>query len=205
VTDVARRDFHVRTVDGLAIAIREVKPGHGPDPAKTPIVLLHGTRVPGISEYDLPVPNGSLAADLAQAGHVCYIPDARGFGGSDRPASMDRPPAESLPFARSMQIVRDLDAAVDDLLAAHGKTRTALMGWGIGATAVLMYAAIWPEKVSHLILYNVLYGGGSRHERYKDHPLEDPDAPGHFNARHYGGYSFNDPDMLLKKWDSHRG
>src|SRR3546814_497231 len=80
---VTRRDFKLRTVDGVTIGVREVK-GDGPGAnSGTPIVLLHGTRIPGISEYDLPVPNGSLAQDLALAGHPCFIPDARGFGRSE--------------------------------------------------------------------------------------------------------------------------
>lgn len=198
---VIRRDFQLRTVDGVTIAVREVRPA-GPTPTKaTPIVLLHGTRIPGLSEYDLPVANGSLAEDLARSGHVCFIPDARGFGRSERPAAMDRPPSESAPLSRCMEIVRDVDAAVDALREATGFDRVALMGWGVGSTVVLMHAAIWPEKASHLVLYNVLYGGGTEHPRYRNHPLEDPTRPGHFNAAHYGGYSFNDPQMLMDKWD----
>jgi pimeloyl-ACP methyl ester carboxylesterase len=195
-----RRDFKVATVDGINVAIREVSSAdatrHG-----VPIVLLHGTRVPGISEYDLPVPGGSLAAELARAGHTSLILDARGFGRSDRPASMDKPPQDSKPHARCMEIVRDVDAAVGAAPKTKPDGKVALMGWGIGATVVLMYAAMWPEKISHVILYNVLYGGGTAHARYKDHPLEDPTRPGRFNVAHYGGYSLNDPDMLLKKWE----
>ena len=198
---IARRDFKLRTVDGVDIAVREVKAEPAGGGGETPIVLLHGTRIPGISEFDLPVPNGSLAEDLAKAGHVCFIPDARGYGGSDRPEAMSRPPSESKPIARSIEIVRDIDTAVDELCGVTGAERVALMGWGVGATIMLMYAALWPEKVSHLILYNVLYGGGTGHARYRDHPLEDPEHPGRFNARHYGGYSFNDPKMLIDKWD----
>jgi pimeloyl-ACP methyl ester carboxylesterase len=198
---VQRRDLEVRTSDGVTIAVREVKAEHGNGGARVPMLLLHGTRVPGISEYDLPVPNGSLAEDLALAGHPCFIPDARGYGRSQRPASMSAPPGQSRPIARSMEITRDVDAAVDELIRSTGAPRVALMGWGIGATIVLMYAAMWPEKVSHIILYNVLYGGGEDHPRYRDHPLEDPARPGHFNAGHYGGYSFNTTEELLKKWD----
>lgn len=198
MTEIHRSDSKVRTVDGVNIAVRAVT---ADAPARTPMVMLHGTRIPGISEFDLPVPNGSLAADLALLGHACLIPDARGFGGSDRPAAMALPPAQSRPIARSIEITRDVDAAVDKLRRTSGFERVALMGWGVGATVMLMYAALWPEKVSHLVLYNVLYGGGTAHPRYRDHPLEDPARPGQFNAAHYGGYSYNSPDMLLQKWD----
>ena len=199
--DVKRRDFKVKTVDGITIAIREVKPVATPDTPATPIILLHGTRIPGISEYDLPVENGSFAADLARRGHVCFIPDARGYGGSDRPEAMSRPPGDSRPLARGLEIVRDVDAAVDALRAATSTERVALMGWGVGATILIMYAALWPEKVSHIVLYNAIYGGGTEFPRYRDIPLEDPQKPGHFNFARYGGYAYNKLDMLLDKWD----
>ncbi|MFT8244894.1 alpha/beta hydrolase [Roseomonas sp. BN140053] len=200
MSEVLRRDDTVRTVDGVNIAIREVMPAGGIRDGAVPLVLLHGTRIPGLSEYDLPVAGGSLVEDLGRAGHASVILDARGFGRSDRPALMERPPGESRPYARCMEILRDVDAAVAATPTAPGG-RVALMGWGIGATVMLNYAALWPEKVSHLILYNVLYGGGTAHGRYKGHPLEDPQHPGRFNVAHYGGYSFNSPEMLMRKWE----
>lgn len=198
MTEIRRSDSKIRTVDGINIAVRAVT---SDAPAKRPMVMLHGTRIPGISEFDLPVANGSLAADLATLGHACLIPDARGFGGSDRPDAMALPPSQSRPIARSITITRDVDAAVDELRRTSGFEQVALMGWGVGGTIVLMYAALWPEKVSHIVLYNMLYGGGTSHPRYRDHPLEDPARPGHFNAAHYGGYNYNSPDMLMQKWD----
>jgi pimeloyl-ACP methyl ester carboxylesterase len=199
VTRIMRRDLMLRTVDGVRVAVRETMPEAGPRDDAVPFVLLHGTRIPGLSEYDLPVPGGSLVEDLARAGHASLILDARGFGRSERPAAMERPPQDSRPYARCAEILRDVDAAV--AAAPKPLGRVALMGWGVGATVMMMYAAMWPEKVSHLILYNALYGGGTSHARYKDHPLEDPAHPGRFNVAHYGGYSFNRADMLMRKWD----
>jgi pimeloyl-ACP methyl ester carboxylesterase len=200
MTEIKRRDQRVRTCDGVEVAIREAMPAGGARADKVPLVLLHGTRIPGLSEYDLPVSGGSLVEDLGRAGHTSLILDARGFGRSDRPAAMERPPGESRPYARCMEIARDVDAAVAAAPRTGHDGRVALMGWGVGATVMLMYAAMWPEKVSHVIVYNGLYGGGTSHARYRDHPLEDPARPGRFNVAHYGGYSFNRPDMLMRKW-----
>jgi pimeloyl-ACP methyl ester carboxylesterase len=198
MTDITRRDFKVQTVDHVGIAIREVR---SDVTDRTPLVLLHGTRIPGLSEYDLQVPNGSFAADMAARGHVCFIPDARGYGRSDRPEAMSRPPQESRPLARGLEITRDVDACVDALREATGVEKVALMGWGVGATILIMYAALWPEKVSHIVLYNAIYGGGTDFPRYRNAPLEDPDRPGRFNVGKYGGYAYNKLDMLLDKWD----
>jgi pimeloyl-ACP methyl ester carboxylesterase len=196
--DITRRDFKVQTVDHVGIAIREVRSDVAD---RTPLVLLHGTRIPGLSEYDLEVPNGSFASDMAARGHVCFIPDARGYGRSDRPEAMSRPPQESRPLARGIEITRDVDACVDALREATVVEKVALMGWGVGATILIMYAALWPEKVSHIILYNAIYGGGTDFPRYRNAPLEDPNRPGRFNVEKYGGYAYNKLDMLLDKWD----
>jgi pimeloyl-ACP methyl ester carboxylesterase len=167
-----------------------------------PMILMHGTRIPGVSEFDLPVPNGSLAEDLARKGHVSFIPDARGFGASERPAEMDLPPEPTRPIVRSLEISRDIDAAVDALRAGTGADRVGLFGWGTGGTLVLIYAALWPEKVSHIILYNALYGGAGDHpEIGRGSRWEDPDRPGHFHQAKYGNYHLNQVDMLRKGWD----
>ena len=168
------------------------------------MVLLHGTRIPGLSEFDLPVPNGSLAADLAAKGHVTYIVDARGFGRSDRPAEMDEPPkpyARSL--SRSVEITRDIDAAVDHLLKTTGQAKTAILGWGVGGTSAAMYAALWPEKVSHVIGYMMIYGGVGNHPSFKiGSKWDDPELPGRFNKKDFGNYAWNGLELLDHHWNA---
>jgi len=197
---ITRRDFHLQTSDGMSIGVREVRSTQ--TTSRVPVILMHGTRIPGISEFDLPVANGSLAADLAAAGHMCYIVDARGFGNSTRPAAMALPPDHSRPLVRTMEITRDLDAAADHLREASGQDKVALLGWGVGATAVALFAALHPEKVAGIVLYCMIYGGTA------DHPTiaigsrwDDPDQPGRFNQKVYGNYTFNGIEMLETHWD----
>lgn len=158
MTTIIRRDFHVTSSDGVSIAIREVRDTS--NTSRVPMILLHGTRIPGLSEFDLDVPNGSLSEDLARKGHVCYIVDARGFGRSDRPPEMEEPPVPGKKaLSRTIEITHDVDAAVNHLRAATGVARVGLLGWGVGGTCILMYASIHADKVSHLVLYDSIYGG----------------------------------------------
>lgn len=197
---ITRHDFHLTTADGVRIGVREVVSSTARN--RTPIILMHGTRIPGISEFDLPVQDGSLAADLALAGHHCYIVDARGFGNSERPAAMELPPDQSRPLVRTTEITRDLDAAVDHLRQATGQDRVALLGWGVGATCVAMYAGLHPEKVSNLVLYCMIYGGTDDHPSIKiGSQWDDPDNPGRFNQKVYGNYALNGIEMLETHWD----
>lgn len=202
MTEIHRKDFHIKTADGYSIAIREVTSTAGGD--RVPMILLHGTRIPGLSEFDLPVENGSLAADLAAKGHVVYIVDARGFGRSERPAAMDLPPVPGAdPLVRTIEITRDLEAATNHLLAATGQNKVGLLGWGVGGTCCAMYAALWPEKVSHIILYTVIYGGTGDHPRFTlGSQWDDPEQPGHFNQKKFGNYTYNSLELLGRHWDT---
>ncbi len=200
MTEVTRRDFHVKTIDGYSIAIREVK---SDKTDRVPMILLHGTRIPGLSEFDLPVENGSLAADLAAKGHVVYIVDARGFGRSERPAAMDAPPVPGAdPLVRTIEITRDLDAAADHLIAATGQPKVGLFGWGVGGTCCAMYAALWPEKVENIILYCAIYGGTDEQPVFSIGSVwDDPDNPGHFNQKEFGNYVYNSLELLDVHWN----
>lgn len=202
MTQIRRRDFHLRTVDGVNVAIREVRTAEPGD--RVPVILLHGTRIPGLSEFDLPVENGSLAEDLARNGHNTYILDARAFGRSDRPDEMEAPPKSYAPsLSRSIEVTRDVDAAVDHALKETGQSRAALFGWGVGGTIVAMYAALWPEKVSHIVGYMMIYGGVGDHPQFRiGSKWDDPEHPGRFNKKDFGNYAWNGLDLLDVHWDS---
>lgn len=201
MSEISRKDFHIKTADGYSIAIREVK---SEKTDLVPMIMLHGTRIPGLSEFDLPVENGSLAADMAAKGHVCYILDARGFGRSERPAAMDEPPVPGAdPLVRTIEITRDLEAATNHLLEATGQKKVSLFGWGVGGTCCAMYAALWPEKVSHIILYAVIYGAAGDQPTFRPGSIwDDPDNPGHFNQKRFGNYTYNSLELLDKHWNA---
>lgn len=198
--EVERADFHVTSDPGVRIAVREVSTRR---PAGPPVLLLHGARVPGVGSFDLPVRGGSLAEDLARAGHRVYVMDARGYGRSTRPPALSQPPEANPPAVRSDAVVRDVAAVVDGIRRrSGGGGGVALLGWATGGHWLGQYAAAHPDKVNRLILYNTLYGP------VPDHPTmgrgsdnEHPDRPGQFNAARFGAYRLNTGDSLLPSWD----
>ena len=186
---VTRRDLHVVTADGIRLYVREVKPVAGT--AREPLIMVHGARVAGVGSFDLPVRGGSLAADVAEStGRVVYVMDARGYGASDRPAAMERPPAESKPLSRAYEVVRDIDAVAKEVARANGQSQVALLGWATGGMWASFYASLHPEKVSHLIAFNSLYGGSDQHPTL----IRRADAP-------LGGYSLNVASSLFTQWE----
>lgn len=202
---VHRTELRVTTGDGVHIAVREVEAPNA-RPGVEPIILLHGARVPAIGSFDLPVPGGSLAEDLAlRTGARVYLPDARGYGGSDRPAAMSRPPAQSRPLCRSFEVVRDVDAVVRRVLARTGARQVTLVGWATGGLWAGQYAALWPERVGKLVLLNALYGGSAVHPMIgPGSSLADPAKPDRLSPD-LGGYARADAASLLRPWDRSLG
>jgi len=198
--DLVREELRATTADGVGIRIREVRPRAGA--AGEPIILVHGARVPGIASFDLDVPGGSLAADLAERlGRAVFVMDARGYGGSDRPAAMDRPAAESRPLSRGHEVVRDIDAVARLAAERTGTDTVALVGWATGGMWSAWYASLWPERVGHLVVLNALYGGTDRHPTLgPGSPAADPDHPGRLSPK-VGGYTLNTAAMLFPSWD----
>jgi pimeloyl-ACP methyl ester carboxylesterase len=202
VAPLIREDFVVQGEAGVVLFVREVCAAGPAVQPGVPILLVHGARVPGIASFDLPVPGGSLAADLAEAGHPVYIMDVRGYGGSTRPAAMERE-AAGPPLVRSAEVVRDLAVVVEWISERQGGRPIAALGWATGGQWLGHYATLYADSLSHLILDNSLYG------TVPDHPslgrgssLEDPQHPGQFNQAETPAYRYNTAASLVAGWDA---
>ena len=197
---IERHDLRATTVDGVGVFVREVRAA-GSSLTGVPVVLVHGARVPGLGSFDLPVTGGSLAEDLALAGHAAYVLDARGYGASDRPAEMSEPPAANPPLVRAPEVARDLAAVVALARERSGRSRVALLGWATGGMWAGLYATLWPETLSHLVLYNTLYRSPGHPSLGAGSDLEDPARPGTFDAAGVGAYRLSTAASLTAGWD----
>lgn len=197
---LARAELFTTTDDGVRIHMREVAP---PAPRGAPLILVHGARAPGIASFDLAVPGGSLAADLAtKLNRRVYLLDARGYGGSRRPATMDRPPEKSRPLSRAHEVVRDIDAVVKLAAKRNGGARPALLGWATGGLWSGWHAALRPEAVSGLVTLNALYGGSDVHPMLgPGSAFAQPSQPRRFDPA-TGGYALYAGTSLLDRWNS---
>ncbi|MDQ8731136.1 alpha/beta fold hydrolase [Bradyrhizobium sp. LHD-71] len=198
--ELRRADSFVAGPDGSRLFVREISE-NTPSSAKPPVILLHGARVPGIASFDLPVEGGSLAADLARAGHRVFVMDARGYGGSTRPGQEG--PADGPPLSRSEDVIADLGAVVNAVKASTGAERVALVGWATGGHWAGMYASRAPENVSHVVIYNSLYGAQAGHKALgPGSDTADPQDPRRFNFAKFGAYRLNTAASLMPAWDS---
>ena len=199
--EIQRTSLVAESDPGVSIAIREVV-DTSTDRAGTPLILLHGARVPGVASFDLEVPGGSLAADLANRGLAVYIVDLRGYGDSTRPEAMGRSRTPTAPLVRSGAAVRDIGAAVDAIRTRTGSEQVSILGWATGGHWAGMYATLSPGKVSRLILLNTLYGYTADHAVIgRGSGLATAEDPGRFNIERFANYRLNPADTLLRGWD----
>lgn len=204
---VSRHDHRVRTSDGFDLSVRSLRAHGAPahDAARVPLILIHGARAGGVASFDLPVPGGSLATDLAPFASSVHVVDLRGYGRSARPAAMAAPAEDHPPVARLHEVLRDLDAVVTHVLAQEpDATGVALLGWATGGHWAGAYAALWPERVSHLVILNSLYGASSGHEMLgPGSSMDDPEHPGQFNRAAIGAWRLSTGASMLGNWESH--
>jgi pimeloyl-ACP methyl ester carboxylesterase len=195
----SKKDLYAESDPGIRIHIREVRTETRGD--CDPILLVHGARVPGVASFDLSVPGGSLAADLADRGFCVYVMDVRGYGQSTRPSEMEQPPQNRSPLVRSADAVRDINAAVDFVRKRTGVGRVSLFGWATGGQWAGYYATLNSDKLSHLIVLNALYGADAPHSLMgRGSDMEDPSHPGHLNPA-IGAYRCNSAESLLGAWN----
>lgn len=200
---LVRKDRSVSLTPGTALFIREVRLAALPDNDAAPVLLVHGARVPGLASFDLPVPGGSLAGDLAAAGYRVYVMDLRGYGYSSRPAAMSQSPEQSAPLMRTADAMADIGAAIRAISQWTQRDKVSIVGWATGGHWAGAYAAHAPQHVDRLVLYNTLYGGSHHHPQLGlGSPLDTPEKPGTFNAALFGGYRINSRASLFPAWDN---
>jgi len=200
--EVERKDFSIDSEPGVSLFVREVKSSQGKASGNAiqPILLIHGARVPGVASFDLDVPGGSLAGDLAERGFTVYVMDVRGYGRSSRPAAMEQPPEKNAPLVRLDEAVRDIGAVVDWIRKRTGE-KPPLFGWATGGFWAGYYATLHSDSIRALITLNTLYGGSDKHAMLgHGTDLEDPKHAGRLNPT-VGAYRWNSAESLFGVWD----
>jgi|SRR5450631_276154 epoxide hydrolase 4 len=133
---------HRISVGSIRLAIRDTGAGD-------PVVMLHGFPELSYSwRYQLPA--------LARAGYRAIAPDLRGYGASDRPATVD---AYAVPA-----LVGDVVGLIDAL----GYDRVHLVGHDWGGGLAWATAALHPDRVRSLVIANAPHPVASAEARRDD-------------------------------------
>jgi pimeloyl-ACP methyl ester carboxylesterase len=193
---LSRTDTLVAGGADARLFVREVRSSTA---SRVPILLVHGGGGGGLASFDVDVPGYSLAADLAAAGHPVYVMDIRGWGRSTKPAALASTDPRTPPAVTSDEAVDDIAAIADWIRARSGAPRLAILGYASGGHWAGMYAARQPERVSHLVMINTMYGVRAPWGLAK--AMEDPENPSRFNPN-AGACRLVDAAGLLANWSA---
>jgi pimeloyl-ACP methyl ester carboxylesterase len=172
---------------GIELYIRNKRPAGMTDFAPGKILLfVHGATYPAETAFDLPLNGLSMMDYLAQEGFDVYLVDIRGYGGSTRPAEMEKPASESKPIADTVTAAKDVSAAVDHILKRRRVAKIDLMGWSWGTAIMGMYTVQNNAKVNRLVLYAPLW-------IFSTKPLIGGDGP-------LGAYRTVSKDSAKDRW-----
>jgi pimeloyl-ACP methyl ester carboxylesterase len=139
---------------GIQLHVRNKRPeGMAQFSPERTLLYVHGTTQAASSTFDLPLDGFSWMDYIAQSGYDVYLVDLRAYGRSTRPPEMEKPAAENPPIVRTDVAVKDVEAAVDHILARRGLTKLNLMGWSWGTAIMGRYATQNSDKVNRLVLY----------------------------------------------------
>jgi pimeloyl-ACP methyl ester carboxylesterase len=136
---MATRELSVLTDDGVTLSLEETDPAGPPDPARSPIVLLHGLTA--TRRY---VVMGSRL--LERSGYRVIAYDARGHGRSTPAVVAGGQTMAGEAAYGYARLARDLEAVLDALELP----RAALAGASMGAHTILRFALDHPERVAAL-------------------------------------------------------
>lgn len=156
---LATESYMIPSADaGIQLYIRNKHPtGVTSFPGDKILLYVYGATYPSETAFDLPLGGRSMMDYIAQQGWDVYLVDVRGYGGSTRPPEMERPASENKPFADTVTAVRDVEAAVNHIVAKRGVAKINLMGWSWGTAIMGMYTAQHNDKVNRLVLYAPLW------------------------------------------------
>jgi len=196
-TAFSRGDARVESEPGIQLYVSEVRASMTEE-LGSPVLLIHGGGPGSVPNFDPKVPNYSLAEDIASVGHIVYMMDGRGFGRATKPAALDSTDAKAPPAVSSDEAVKDISAVVDWILRRSRENRVALVGLGTGGHWAALYTTKNTDKVSHLVLVNVLYGVKAPWAPAR--ALADPRNPGEFNPA-AGAFFMADAASLMAEWD----
>src|SRR5438093_7909804 len=139
---------------GIQLYVRNKRPdGMTQFIGETTLLYVHGTSQAASSTFDLFLDGLSWMDYIARRGYDVYLVDLRGYGRSTRPPEMEKPVFENPPIVRTDVAVKDVEAAVDHILARRGLTKLNLMGWSWGTAIMGRYATQNSDKVNRLLLY----------------------------------------------------
>lgn len=192
--DLKRQDHFIKGEDNVELHLREISVTNHNSFSNYPLLMVHGGGPGAIASFDLHVPGGSLAADIARKGVKVYLLNIRGWEKSTLP---DYDLSDSALVTGSYkEAAKDINTAIDFIRKQENTEKVSYFGWATGGHWGGYYATRYPEKLAHFISLNSLYGVDAPWE-LKQY-FQSGEDPLRFNKQ--GFFRKSTRDALTRKW-----
>jgi pimeloyl-ACP methyl ester carboxylesterase len=125
----------------------------GRSDALPPVLMLHGSTIPGSLAFDLRLGDRSWMEDLARSRRDVWSLDLRGYGRSWKPPVRPRADGGEEPAVDTEDAIADLVAAASYVREKTGASWIDLIGWSWGATVVAATASRRLTPVRRIVLH----------------------------------------------------
>ncbi|MGS2738362.1 alpha/beta fold hydrolase [Sinomicrobium sp. M5D2P17] len=194
--NLKRQDHCIKGEDKVELHLREVSVINHNSVNSYPLLMVHGGGPGAIASFDLNVPGGSLAADLARKGIKVYLLNIRGWEKSTLP---DYDLSDSaLVTGNYKEAAKDINTAIDFIRKQENTEKVSYFGWATGGHWGGYYATRHPEKLAHFISLNSLYGVNAPWE-LKQY-FQSDENPLRFDKQ--GFFRKSTKDVLTRQWTS---
>lgn len=199
---IVKNDYMIDAVDpGIKLFMREkMQAGNTTFTRDNIVLFLHGATYPSTPDFDLEFKDYSWADRLVKKGYVVYMVDYRNYGFSTREKAMDQPAKDNKPVTRSYLAIRDIGAAVDDIIKKRKVKSVNLIGWSWGAMLGGYYASLHSDKVTRLVMFAPAYAFNQHTNLGPGSGLQNKRKPYEFNYG-VGAYRLGSEAANDRRWE----
>jgi pimeloyl-ACP methyl ester carboxylesterase len=181
---------------GLEVLIRHLAPTRrGPGAERAPVLFVHGATFPSALAAAYRFDGVSWMDDLAANGFDVWALDFLGYGGSDRYPEMRDPPLAHPPLGRTQDAARQIEAAVEFIVAKRRVSRVSIVAHSWGTMPAAFYVGLHPERIERLVQFGPV--------AQRNGPADTAAAPAHHvvtqeaqRARFYGYVPPGEPPLI---------
>jgi pimeloyl-ACP methyl ester carboxylesterase/heme-degrading monooxygenase HmoA len=122
----------------------------------TPILFIHGSSFPSALAAGFRMNSYSWMDFLSDHNYESYALDFLGYGNSDRYPEMTGEKNVGQPVGRALDVYKDIDSAVNYIIAKSGHHKIILIGHSWGGMVSGIYATKFPDKIEKLVLFSAI-------------------------------------------------
>ncbi len=140
-------------IDGLELALWHLPSKTAKATTSKVVLILHPASFSTMTGAGYRIQGTSWMDDLSAAGYDVWGLDLLGYGAADPYPEMAEPTEAHQPLGRAVEVIEDVQLAIDHIRRETGVEKLSLIGQSWGATVAGLYAGRTPDALERLVLF----------------------------------------------------